>query len=85
MLLSGAHLDDAHAVVLLRHKARLQGLARLDLRSNWFSPSVVMNLKQVFPRALIGGQPDDFMPIGDHHRAMIRSWGGPRSIDDIDD
>lgn len=85
MLMSGAHLDDAHAVVLLRHKTRLQALARLDLRSNWFSPSVVKNLAQVFPKALIGDQPDQYLRAGGHHRAMIKSWGGPRSVDDIDD
>jgi hypothetical protein len=80
LLLAGAHLDDAHAVVLLRHKARLQALPRLDLRSNWFSPSVMKNLARVFPKAMMGGERGEYVP--GQHRTLVKSWGGRRSPDE---
>jgi hypothetical protein len=81
LTLAGAHLDDAHAVALVRHQERLRRIARVDLRGNWFSPSVTRNLESLFPGALLGDQRE--APVsGGERRAFLRSWGGPRSPED---
>ena len=65
-------------------------LEELDLSFCGYDAGHVAPIARVLPRARLDTRPpvqtgDSFRESGPEHRAFIRSVGGPRSIDDIDD